>query len=852
MPGQWSPVHVPGSAYQPGLYATSGITCFTTFRKLAPTITNITALLNATYRAVQKYTRRQQIRAEPVLRSDGSRKKILLDAGHAEEPVTPKNLSYAQRQSIYPQRESANRDMFGRHLSTVVIYNPPPLVPGAWPTSPNPPSLWIDKGESDGTAQHILSSEMPSQMDWMSHAIPREQSQYHDYAPHASATPDYSSASPAPSIETTPSRVGHAVRALSNVLSFQKTAIENSTPTATTARDYTPTIYYEVPDEEEYIHHSPPTSASVRESVAITPQLGNDESEDSFWNADDVTTGTPSQSPCERTKPSAMISEQAKPSSKSPSQNGRVPATHKPALHRNVLRTMSSGKSLGSNHTNLRQRNPALSRSPLQKAACPPPRAYYMQVQSTSAQANIENAANKAKREAALKNKKEREEREAAQKMAQLESYEKNHPRIHFSGFDESSLPLEASIGNTSEYDNDESFLPDALTAAPEKGVVWGKDSRVKRFTYNSRVDEMLDSSIESIKFTPKKIVEDAPKGAPKDVPKKALPQSAQKTVPPPQPTVTDDVSSDTGVRSEASEDSDDSLEQSIMSTQMLENLRVFSEQITLSPKVEQPPPPSPPLPPPVKVLVSPLDTTEEDKLAKAVQDANAGRAEVTKKLSTHDFKTLLPDMFAGHSLWLNDNIVNEYLDLLVKHLQEEAGWKKTKDGPAPPVFAFPSQWWTTVYTPEDTQDPIKLNKVATWARRRRLGGKQFLDAKLILLPICHKSHWRLVAIKPQERSVEYLDSLGWEGGIIVDITMQWIKQELGPLFIDREWSVAGGQASVRQLNGSDCGVFACMNALTLLRGEESKRVVSVEGMMDARKRIAVSLLKEAVTAEFA
>ncbi|KAF2744183.1 cysteine proteinase, partial [Sporormia fimetaria CBS 119925] len=185
---------------------------------------------------------------------------------------------------------------------------------------------------------------------------------------------------------------------------------------------------------------------------------------------------------------------------------------------------------------------------------------------------------------------------------------------------------------------------------------------------------------------------------------------------------------------------------------------------------------------------------------------------------------------------WLNDNIVNEYMNLLIDHEKRKAGYVHRKNGPAPPVHAFPSQWWVSA-----SRD---LKSVQRWATRKQFGGKNLLDVKLLFIPVCVKSHWRLIAIKPQERIIEYLDSLSsGQDAQILQKVFEWLQQELGADFIASEWNVIEKQRSMRQQNGSDCGVFTCLNALALLRGEDPDLVEVDNGMHNARRIIAASLI---------
>ncbi|KAF2855625.1 hypothetical protein T440DRAFT_159084 [Plenodomus tracheiphilus IPT5] len=49
-------------------------------------------------------------------------------------------------------------------------------------------------------------------------------------------------------------------------------------------------------------------------------------------------------------------------------------------------------------------------------------------------------------------------------------------------------------------------------------------------------------------------------------------------------------------------------------------------------------------------------------------------------------------------------------------------------------------------------------------AARFQLAGPQYLDAQLLLYPVCDAGHRRLLAIKLQERTIGYVDSLGLNG----------------------------------------------------------------------------------------
>lgn len=285
---------------------------------------------------------------------------------------------------------------------------------------------------------------------------------------------------------------------------------------------------------------------------------------------------------------------------------------------------------------------------------------------------------------------------------------------------------------------------------------------------------------------------------------------------------------------------------------QSMRYLQLAEEAIDDSILIASSPPPFPIAPTTsITPLVAPLTKIELESLNKIAQHAAANdRAIVaelpTIKLTTHDFGTLVPTKFNGPAKgWLNDNIIDEYLDLLVGHVKKKEGYVhvRGKNGVAPPVHAFKSQWYTSMQK--------STENTARWARPVNLSEQKLLDCGLVLIPICDHSHWRLVAIKPKQRLVEYYDSLLGNGAHYTKQALEWVKLVLKDHYIEEEWSVVDEGKSEEQVNARDCGVFTILNALVLLRGEEHSRVLVTDGMDDARLRIATSLVAGTPTTEF-
>lgn len=381
--------------------------------------------------------------------------------------------------------------------------------------------------------------------------------------------------------------------------------------------------------------------------------------------------------------------------------------------------------------------------------------------------------------------------------------------------------------------DVDLSYLPDAgdlsstfdtlntSTPSPHRIriVRWASHGKVKTYYCDDRVSEMLDSTLESIRSpVPKPNFED-------DSDDDQSSEDLQG------PTLDDpDSTSDDGDDVDGPS-LDDSLEELQLSKELLDDLQEDFKNLL----ARQPPPPPPPKP-----LIAPLTDSEraqlEDVVVKSKHGRNEGYPIVPDKISAKDFGTLLPASFNGSAkAWLNDEIVNQYLSILIKNWNEDAAFIFKKGGPAPPYHAFSSHWYTSINK--------GVKNVERWANRAGLGGAKFLDAKIVLFPICDGAHWRLLAVKPKERIIEYLDSLGWDGDQYVKKLRQYLQHELKELYDADEWNVVKLQRSSRQLNGSDCGVFVLLNALVLLRGDDAKKVVACNGMLEARERMAMTIM---------
>ncbi|XP_068811265.1 sentrin-specific protease 2 isoform X2 [Struthio camelus] len=147
---------------------------------------------------------------------------------------------------------------------------------------------------------------------------------------------------------------------------------------------------------------------------------------------------------------------------------------------------------------------------------------------------------------------------------------------------------------------------------------------------------------------------------------------------------------------------------------------------------------------------------------------------------------------------WLNDEIINFYLNLLVERNKKEG---------YPALHAF-----STFFYPKLISGGYKA--VRRWTR-----GVDLFKQDLILVPIHLRVHWALAVIDVRRKTIKYFDSVGQKGDKICENLFQYLQEEskekrnLELSF--SEWILHSMESHEipQQLNGSDCGVFMCKYA---------------------------------------
>lgn len=158
---------------------------------------------------------------------------------------------------------------------------------------------------------------------------------------------------------------------------------------------------------------------------------------------------------------------------------------------------------------------------------------------------------------------------------------------------------------------------------------------------------------------------------------------------------------------------------------------------------------------------------------------------------------------------WLNDEIINSYLNVLVHYLRQSAG----NLNEAPRYHAFNSFFYSNLRD-------RGYQAVRRWANRAKIGGPALLNVDTVFVPVHEHAHWTLMVVRPVDRTIEYFDSLGGAGAKQVRAIKEWLHGELGAKFDEDEWTVLPSKSS-HQDNGSDCGVFLLTNAKAIALGIE-------------------------------
>ncbi|NWR57095.1 SENP1 protease, partial [Bucorvus abyssinicus] len=175
---------------------------------------------------------------------------------------------------------------------------------------------------------------------------------------------------------------------------------------------------------------------------------------------------------------------------------------------------------------------------------------------------------------------------------------------------------------------------------------------------------------------------------------------------------------------------------------------------------------------------------------------------------------------------WLNDEIINFYMNLLMERSKEKG---------LPAVHAFNTFFFTKLKT-------AGYQAVKRWTKK-----VDIFSVDLLLVPIHLGVHWCLAVVDFRKKTITYYDSMGGINSEACRILLQYLKQES----LDKKrkeldtngWSLLSkrSQEIPQQMNGSDCGMFACKYADCITKDKPIN--FTQQHMPYFRKRMAWEIL---------
>ncbi|XP_035312538.1 sentrin-specific protease 2-like isoform X1 [Cricetulus griseus] len=156
-------------------------------------------------------------------------------------------------------------------------------------------------------------------------------------------------------------------------------------------------------------------------------------------------------------------------------------------------------------------------------------------------------------------------------------------------------------------------------------------------------------------------------------------------------------------------------------------------------------------------------------------------------------------------SQWLNDDIINFYMNLL-SHRSKSPGYAS--------LHTFNTFFYTKLKCGG-------YRSVKKWTRAVNI-----FEKDIVLVPVHLHVHWSLVVIDQRKKTVVYWDSMGLKRTDVLGLIFQYLQEEskakrnidLDP----SEWKqyCMSAEEIPLQLNMNDCGVFTCKYADYISRGQ--------------------------------
>uniref|UniRef100_A0ACD5VME2 Uncharacterized protein n=1 Tax=Avena sativa TaxID=4498 RepID=A0ACD5VME2_AVESA len=193
-----------------------------------------------------------------------------------------------------------------------------------------------------------------------------------------------------------------------------------------------------------------------------------------------------------------------------------------------------------------------------------------------------------------------------------------------------------------------------------------------------------------------------------------------------------------------------------------------------------------------------PLTDEDEDR----VRHALGGRKR-RETLSVHEASNIVITREILQCLndkdWLNDEVINLYLELLKERELRE------------PNKFVKCHFFNTFFYKKLINGGYDYKAVRRWTTKRKLG-YNLIDCDKIFVPIHKEVHWCLAVINVRDKKFQYLDSLGSMDmkalKLLATYLVDEVKDKNGKQIDVLSWKQEGVQNLPLQENGWDCGMF--------------------------------------------
>ncbi|XP_047314973.1 ubiquitin-like-specific protease ESD4 [Impatiens glandulifera] len=195
-----------------------------------------------------------------------------------------------------------------------------------------------------------------------------------------------------------------------------------------------------------------------------------------------------------------------------------------------------------------------------------------------------------------------------------------------------------------------------------------------------------------------------------------------------------------------------------------------------------------------------PLTQKEEADVKAALSNSNRRKLLVNHGPSNIDI-TGETIMCLRPKAWLNDEVINVYLELLKEREKRE------------PEKFLKCHFFNTFFYKKllNAKTPSDFKSLGRWTTHRKLG-YHLVDCDKIFIPVHKEIHWCLAVINKKDQKFQYLDSLGGTDSRVLNILAKYYVEEVkgksGQDIDVSKWKKEFVKDLPAQENGFDCGVF--------------------------------------------